>query len=168
MRSLLILLFCLTCSPALAEAADWAVPPANAPAGALPDRPPLDLAQPDFVGATTRAVALYSGFRASEPPLEDRVLDLNLDPRAAFDLVRNLQSLPYGGRLRDPEAVFAAGGGNAHDKAATLADLLSRMGYDTRLVSGGAAAQAATCAAGGLDDAAWRLTGLGPAVRDRI
>ena len=147
----------------------WAVPDPAAPAQTLPDRP--DLGQnPDLQAALTRSLTLFGKLNLTEPTFADKVLALDLDPRAAFDLVQRLHSIPYGGRLRDPASVLAAGGGNAHDKAATLAALLAGMGYDTRLVTGTApsAGVALTCGSGAVDAEVWRLTGLGQAVLARI
>jgi hypothetical protein len=156
--------------PGLAEtAALWQVPAPDQTPQALPPRiDPKGL--PDFNAAALRAIDILDAYTLSEPPLEDRVLTLNLDAKAAFALVRDtLQSQPYGGHLRDPSQVFWAGGGNAYDKAATLAELLGKMGYDTRLVTGTAPSPAPDVAcAGAFDASAWRLTGLGPSVLARI
>ena len=156
--------------PALADTGPvWQVPDPSANLPALPPRiDPTVL--PDFSAAALRAIALLDGYTVSEPPIEDRVLALDLDPKAAFALIRDqVQSQTYGGHLRDPSQVFWAGAGNAYDKAATLSDLLARMGYDSRLVIGTApSAPPVLACAGDYDANAWRLTGLGPSVLARI
>ena len=159
----------LTLTGAAQADSRWDVPDMAAPLLPLTDRLDLDPIA-DLQGALTRALTLFDWMTQSEPTIEDRVLMLNLDPRAAFTLVQRLQSLPYGGQLRDPAAVLAGGGGNAHDKAATLADLLGRMGYDTRLVTGAAPSPpvATTCRVGEVVPEDWRLTGLGQAVLARL
>jgi hypothetical protein len=155
-------------------APDFAVPAADAPApGELPPRPnPDPEAEIDAMGLIERTTGLYAHFRAAEPPLDERVLGLEIDPARAFALIRDtVQSIPYVGHLRDTEAVLSAGSGNAVDKALALADLLGRMGYDARLVQGDASVPApdlAACGTGTVDPEAWKLTGLGPEVLARI
>ena len=144
----------------------WTIPQGAAPQ-TLPPRHDPDLTKlPDYVQAEQRAYDLMDAFALSQPPLPERVLALNLDPRAAFALLRDtVQSQPYGGRLRDPEEVLLAGAGNPYDKAAALADMLGRMGYDTRLVTGTAAAAVPADPCTVTDPAmAWKLTELGTSV----
>ncbi len=162
--------------PSLADGAvNWDVPQDFAPRD-LPPRykntTPINLAE-----ATVRALNLMDAASLTEPTLADRVLALGLDPKAAFVMVRDtVQSQPYGGRLRDPAEVFLAGGGNAYDKAAALADILGKMGYDTRLVVGNQPAPTlldptppALCNGNGRAEVnAWRLAGFGKSVMARI
>lgn len=138
------------------------------PPRALPD-PLLPL---DVTAAVTTTFDLYAHFRSAEPPLDERVLALGLDPAQAFALIRDqVASQPYDGHLRDPGGVFAAGSGNAYDKALALAELLSRMGYDTRLVAGPLPSPTPSnslCGGGTVSAETWRLTGLGPDVLTRV
>lgn len=150
-----------------------AVPDATLPAPVtLPPRPLPDLSQlPDLIAAFDRAAETYRHFRTLDPPLDERVLALNLDPQAAFLMLRDeVASVQYDGHLRDPVSLFGAGGGNAYDKALALAVLLARMGYDTQLVTGTAPSPPppATCGTGVIDPEAWRLTRLGPDVLTRL
>ncbi|MEO8241479.1 MAG: hypothetical protein ABI832_04155 [bacterium] len=156
--------------PILADAATtWQVPGPDTASQPLPDR--IDPTQlPDLHAAALRAVGLLDGYLLTEPTLDEQVLALGLDPRAAFALLRDtVQSQRYGGQLRDPQQVLLARSGNAYDKAAALAELLGRMGYDTRLVTSPRPQPlpAPACVAR-YDPDAWRLTGLGPSVLARI
>jgi hypothetical protein len=169
MKKQTIMAACLILSLTVAAQAQTIglIPAADAPLRPLTAATPIP--PTDLVQAFRDAAGVFEATLQSEPPLSERVLALNLDPKAAFALIRDqVQSLPYGGRLRGPEAVLIAGSGNAHDKAAALADILGRMGHDTRLVTAGAALppDAITCA-GGWDDTTWQVTGLGPQVLDR-
>ncbi len=120
----------------------WSVPSriAVAPAN-LPERQELDITQPlDLTAAVLSAAARFDAVNRMEPNLEQLVLDLLLDPRAAFAHIRDtVANQPYDGHLRDAKAVLIAGTANPNDKAAALAEILARMGYDTRLVSAGTA-----------------------------
>ena len=162
-------------SAVFAQGASPLAPPADpaSPPTALPPRPlPDPSVAPDITVKFDRAVDLYHGFRDQSPDLAERVLALNLDPKDAFLVVRDqVQSIPYDGHLRDPAAVFDAGGGNAYDKAMALADLLARMGYDAQLVSSSDASPVVTtlpCGSGVVDAARWQATQLGPEVLARI
>ncbi len=120
-----------------ATAGDWTVPAVEAVAPAdLTPRLEVDVtAAVDLRKAVFAAAERFDRVTRSQPDLERLVLDLALDPRAAFEFVRDeVASVPYAGRLRSPQAVLVAGAGNAHDKAVTLAEILRRMGYDTRLI----------------------------------
>jgi hypothetical protein len=159
---------------AVAEAGEeWKVPSSGAPDGPAFVAPlPRGEATFDYDAVLTRTFEDYGPFVASEPLLEDRVLNLELDPKAAFELVRDgVASLPYNGTLRSPEEVFAAQSGNAYDKAATLVYLLTRMGFDTRLVTSETPSPMPSlpvCNEGGLDENVWALTKLDPAAPARI
>ncbi|MEM8870192.1 MAG: hypothetical protein AAGE38_07315 [Pseudomonadota bacterium] len=123
---------------AQAPAQNWAVPAPDGPAvPAPPAYVPVDLDTPlDLEKALGTAADLFSRITEREANLDQLVLDLALDPRAAFEYVRDeIASATYAGHLRAPNAVLIAQAGNAHDKAATLAEILTRMGYDTRLMS---------------------------------
>ena len=156
------------------ETMSLAVPNAALPAPTtLPPRPLPDLSvAPDMGDAFDRAKALYVHFRDLDPPIDARVLALNLDPMAAFTMLRDqVQSLPYDGHLRDPSSVFAAAGGNSYDKALALADLLGRMGYDTQLVTSDAPSPVVpdmACGGGQVAAEEWELTRLGPEVLARV
>ena len=158
-----------------ASAEDWAVPAPDATGpGSLPARPTLDLSvAPDLRTAVFAAAERFDRLNTSEPDIDRLVLDLALDPRAAFSHIRDeVGSVAYTGRLRDPDAVLTAGAGNAYDKASTLAEILTRMGYDTRLVSGGSAVPVSSEMACGTrptaDSDVLQLAGLGPEVMARI
>lgn len=148
----------------------WTLPQGPAPTS-LPPRSDPDLTRrPDYLALESRAYDRMDAFAAAEPPLPERVLALNLDPQAAFALLRDgVQSQPYAGRLRAPEDVLLAGAANPHDKAAALADILGRMGYDTRLVVGTAPAPVPANPCTPTDPTeAWALTELGPSVALRV
>jgi hypothetical protein len=158
-----------------AAAREWSVPGADAePPVALPERPALDPTTPfDLRAAVFAAAERFDSLNRSEPDLERLVLALALDPKAAFAHVRDkIASVAYRGRFRDPDAVLIAGAGNPHDKAATLAELLTRMGYDTRLVTTpdtGAAAGPGVCPTPkAADDELFLAAGLGPEILDRV
>ncbi len=167
-------MFFLVSAVAAQDAGPLAPPAATAmPPTALPPRPVPDPAKATDVKAKfDRAVDLYHHFRDQGPDMAARVLALDLDPGEAFQIMRDrVQSIPYDGHLRDPAAVFDAGGGNAYDKALALADLLARMGYDTQLVGTGEPSSPVTelrCGSGAVDGAAWQVTQLGPDVLARV
>jgi len=149
---------------------NWTLPEGPA-LQTLPPRTDPDLTRrPDYVALEQRAYDLMDRFALLEPPLPERVLALTLDPKAAFALLRDrVQSQPYPGRLRAPEEVLLAGAGNPYDKAAALADILGRMGYDTRLMVGSATAPVPPGPCTTTDPTeAWQLTELGPSVALRV
>lgn len=145
-------------------------PGATAPV-TLPPLPQADAA-PDITVTFDAAVALYQTLRSQNPDQAARVLDLNLDPQAAFTLLRDgVASVAYDGHLRDPAAVFQAASGNAYDKALALADLLARMGYDTRLVQSDTPSPTPptpSCGTGTVDAANWQATQLGAPTLARV
>ena len=173
----LVLLTLVLASPL--ASGDWSVPTGGtAPAVVLPPAPgPGDASQLDYAAALADAGARLAHVRAQEPQLDALVMALALEPRAAFDFVRQrLRTEQYVGHLRDPEAVLAAGAGNAYDKTLTLAALLARMGFHTRVVSAEipagltapGAASAACADAGGHDPAVWRIAALGAEAMERV
>ncbi|WP_306262431.1 transglutaminase domain-containing protein [Pararhizobium sp. IMCC21322] len=153
-----------------AAADDWSVPPPGAANFSdLPERPvPSEEEALDYGKALETAVARNTYFEQAEQRTEDIALSLMLDPEAAFAYIRDeIRTEPYQGHLRQPDAVMAARGGNDHDKAQTLAELLRSMGYDTRLVEAPMTAdmteaiQAAACGQVGRgDDHVWRIAAL--------
>lgn len=175
---LLVVAFVATHYSNAAVANDWALPPQGPiDFSALPDRPVLSAVEPfDYGKALETALSRIRHFEEVELRLEDIALSAMLDPEAVFTYVRDeIRTEPYQGHLRRPEAVIAAGGGNDHDKARTLAALLRSMGYDTRLVQApmtsdmAEAIQFAACEkVGKSDDQVWRLAALQGATMERV
>lgn len=159
---------------ALASPPDLATPlPGQTPHAFLPvaeadaDAPPIDLA-PVLAKLDSR----FDAALAADPGLDEVVLSLNLDPEAAFALVHDrIATETYAGQLRDPGDVLTAGAGNDWDKSALLAEMLTRMGYAARLVSGPAlpadAAPPARCGRP-LGEETLAIGGLSPETADRV
>ncbi len=87
----------------------------------------------DLSGSIDAAFKAADSFPAARYEVAALAESLGKDPAAAFTWVRDhVRFDPYAGQLRSPEAVLAASGGNAADRAALLKALFDAMGIKSR------------------------------------
>jgi hypothetical protein len=166
--------------PGPLRAADLAFPgtETGVASAELPPLPAAPAGGVDLGALQDRALAIADAFPATNFDLDALSATLAGEPMAAFAYVRDHIALdPYAGVLRGAAGTLGARAGNSQDRALLLADLLQRMGVETRFVAGTLDADGvAQLAAAALQPAAEppaadgiaALAGLSPGALDRL